>query len=132
MGAGEARGGGHGAECALDRRQIEPLRLTGARLPPCGPKGVSGVELAGNGQVLAPGPWPCPAPRPRCACVEPCGQPGVMGRASFNISPAVALCARRCGAKASPSTAIRSASGKVGSADVARQPRSHLKAPPVR
>ncbi len=122
MGAGEATGLMRGW---IDG-QIEP-ELTGALLAALRAKGVSGVELAAMAQVLRQA-VALPCPRPSLRLVDTCGTGGD-GAGSFNISTAVAFVAAACGASVAKH-GNRSASGKVGSADVLEALGLNLKAPP--
>jgi anthranilate phosphoribosyltransferase len=93
---------------------IDPV-LTGALLAALRAKGVSGEELAAMAAVLRQA-CPLPVERPAMALVDTCGTGGD-GADSFNISTAVAFVAASCGA-AVAKHGNRSASGRVGSADV--------------
>ncbi|MEB3307058.1 MAG: anthranilate phosphoribosyltransferase [Cyanobacteriota bacterium] len=93
---------------------IDPV-LTGALLAALRSKGVSGSELAAMAKVLREAST-LPAERPAFALVDTCGTGGD-GSDSFNISTAVAFVAAACGAHVAKH-GNRSASGKVGSADV--------------
>jgi anthranilate phosphoribosyltransferase len=93
---------------------IDPV-LTGALLAALRAKGVSGEELAAMAAVLRQA-CPLPVERPAMALVDTCGTGGD-GADSFNISTAVAFVAAACGA-AVAKHGNRSASGRVGSADV--------------
>ena len=93
---------------------IEPV-LTGALLAALRAKGVNGEELAAMAAVLRDH-CPLPGPRPPVPLVDTCGTGG-SGFDSFNISTAVAFTAAACGAHVAKH-GNRSASGKVGSADV--------------
>ncbi|MCT0198280.1 anthranilate phosphoribosyltransferase [Synechococcus sp. CS-1325] len=105
--------------------QIEP-ELTGALLAALRAKGVSGTELAAMARVLrAAVVLPCP--RPTLPLVDTCGTGGD-GAGSFNISTAVAFVAAACGASVAKH-GNRSASGKVGSADVLEALGLNLQAP---
>ncbi|MCT0201826.1 anthranilate phosphoribosyltransferase [Synechococcus sp. CS-603] len=106
--------------------QIEP-ELTGALLAALRSKGVSGVELAAMAQVLRQA-VALPCPRPSLRLVDTCGTGGD-GAGSFNISTAVAFVAAACGASVAKH-GNRSASGKVGSADVLEALGLNLQAPP--
>ncbi|MCP9883876.1 anthranilate phosphoribosyltransferase [Synechococcus sp. ATX 2A4] len=104
---------------------IEP-ELTGALLAALRSKGVSGGELAAMAAVLREAA-PLPCPRPALPLVDTCGTGGD-GADSFNISTAVAFVAAACGATVAKH-GNRSASGKVGSADVLEALGLNLKAP---
>jgi anthranilate phosphoribosyltransferase len=108
--------------------RIEPV-LTGALLAALRCKGLSGEELAAMAQVLREH-CPLPAPRPALHLVDTCGTGGA-GVDSFNISTAVAFTAAACGAHVAKH-GNRSASGRVGSADVLEALGLDLKAPPER
>ena len=94
--------------------EIPPV-LTGAMLAALRAKGVNGEELAAMARVLRQA-CPQPAGRPQLSLVDTCGTGGD-GADSFNISTAVAFVAAACGA-AVAKHGNRSASGRVGSADV--------------
>jgi len=94
--------------------QIDPV-LTGGLLVALSAKGVNGEELAGMAQVLRQA-CAMPPSRPALHLVDTCGTGGD-GANSFNISTAVAFVAAACGASVAKH-GNRSASGKVGSADV--------------
>ncbi len=106
--------------------EIEPV-LTGALLAAMRAKGVSGEELAAMATVLRQATT-LPGPRPAMALVDTCGTGGD-GADSFNISTAVAFVAAACGATVAKH-GNRSASGRVGSADVLEALGVHLQAPP--
>ncbi|MCP9774656.1 anthranilate phosphoribosyltransferase [Cyanobium sp. WAJ14-Wanaka] len=106
-------------------QQIEPI-LTGALLAALRAKGATGAELAAMAQVLRQA-CPIPAGRPPMALVDTCGTGGD-GADSFNISTAVAFVAAACGA-AVAKAGNRSASGRVGSADVLEALGINLQAP---
>ncbi|MFZ0407530.1 MAG: anthranilate phosphoribosyltransferase [Cyanobium sp.] len=108
--------------------QIEPV-LTGALLAALRCKGLSGEELAAMAQVLREH-CPLPAPRPVLQLVDTCGTGGA-GVDSFNISTAVAFTAAACGAHVAKH-GNRSASGRVGSADVLEALGIDLQASPQR
>ncbi len=93
---------------------IEPV-LTGALLAGLRAKGTSGEELAAMASVLREA-CPLPGERPSLELVDTCGTGGA-GAESFNISTAVAFTAAACGAHVAKH-GNRSASGRVGSADV--------------
>ncbi|NQV11167.1 MAG: anthranilate phosphoribosyltransferase [Cyanobacteria bacterium] len=125
---GESMGAGEATELMrgwIDG-QIEP-ELTGALLAALRTKGVSGVELAAMAQVLRQA-VDLPCERPALRLVDTCGTGGD-GAGSFNISTAVAFVAAACGASVAKH-GNRSASGKVGSADVLESLGLNLKAPP--
>ncbi len=105
--------------------ELEPV-LTGAFLAALRAKGVSGEELAAMAAVLRQA-CPLPAARPALALVDTCGTGGD-GADSFNISTAVAFVAAACGAVVAKH-GNRSASGRVGSADVLEALGIHLQAP---
>lgn len=104
---------------------IDPA-LTGALLAALRCKGVSGEELAAMAAVLLEH-CPLPATRPSLTLVDTCGTGG-SGIDSFNISTAVAFTAAACGAHVAKH-GNRSASGRVGSADVLESLGLDLKAP---
>ena len=108
--------------------EIEPV-LTGALLAALRAKEPSGAELAAMALVLRQA-CPLPTPRPDLALVDTCGTGGD-GANSFNISTAVAFVAAACGAVVAKH-GNRSASGKVGSADVLEALGLKLQAPPQR
>ena len=105
--------------------ELEPV-LTGALLAALRAKGVNGEELAGMAHVLRQA-CPLPGPRPALRLVDTCGTGGD-GANTFNISTAVAFVAAACGAYVAKH-GNRSASGKVGSADVLEAAGLNLKAP---
>ncbi len=105
--------------------QIEPV-LTGALLAALRGKGLNGEELAAMALVLRQH-CPLPAPRPALHLVDTCGTGGA-GVDSFNISTAVAFTAAACGAHVAKH-GNRSASGRVGSADVLEALGLDLQAP---
>ncbi len=104
---------------------IDPV-LTGALLAALRAKGASGDELAAMALVLREASPP-PAERPALPLVDTCGTGGD-GADSFNISTAVAFVAAACGANVAKH-GNRSASGKVGSADVLEALGVPLQAP---
>jgi anthranilate phosphoribosyltransferase len=104
---------------------IEPV-ATGALLTALRAKGVSGVELGAMAAVLRQA-CPVPPTRPALPLVDTCGTGGD-GADSFNISTAVAFTAAACGAVVAKH-GNRSASGKVGSADVLEALGVNLQAP---
>ncbi len=89
-------------------------------------KGVSGIELATMANILLDA---CilPVDRPDLFLVDTCGTGGD-GANTFNISTAVAFVASACGVNVSKH-GNRSASGKVGSADVLFNLGINLNAP---
>ena len=103
-----------------------PPVLTGALLAALRAKGVTGEELAAMAAVLREA-CPLPAERPAVPLVDTCGTGGD-GADSFNISTAVAFVAAACGAHVAKH-GNRSASGRVGSADVLEALGLHLQAP---
>ena len=105
--------------------ELEPVN-TGALLAALRAKGVSGEELAAMAAVLREA-CPLPGPRPDLPLVDTCGTGGD-GANTFNISTAVAFVAAACGAHVAKH-GNRSASGKVGSADVLEAAGLNLKAP---
>jgi anthranilate phosphoribosyltransferase len=105
--------------------RIEP-ELTGAMLAALRAKGVSGTELAAMARVLRDAVV-LPCGRPPLPLVDTCGTGGD-GAGSFNISTAVAFVAAACGASVAKH-GNRSASGKVGSADVLEALGLNLQAP---
>ena len=105
--------------------ELEPV-LTGALLAGLRAKGVNGEELAAMAQVLREA-CPLPGPRPELPLVDTCGTGGD-GANTFNISTAVAFVAAACGAHVAKH-GNRSASGKVGSADVLEAVGMNLKSP---
>ena len=107
--------------------QLTPVQ-TGAFLAALRAKGVTGSELSGMAQVLR-GACPLPCPLPDIPMVDTCGTGGD-GADTFNISTAVAFTAAACGANVAKH-GNRSASGKVGSADVLEGLGLQLKAPLV-
>lgn len=106
-------------------QQIDPV-LTGGLLVALRSKGVTGGELAAMAGVLRDA-CPVPAARPSFDLVDTCGTGGD-GADSFNISTAVAFVAAACGAPVAKH-GNRSASGRVGSADVLEALGIHLQAP---
>ncbi len=104
---------------------IEP-ELTGALLAALRSKGVSGEELAAMAAILREAAT-LPCERPALRLVDTCGTGGD-GAGSFNISTAVAFTAAACGASVAKH-GNRSASGKVGSADVLEALGLNLQAP---
>ena len=107
---------------------IEPV-LTGALLAALRAKEPSGEELAAMAGVLRQA-CPLPGPRPELPLVDTCGTGGD-GANTFNISTAVAFVAAACGANVAKH-GNRSASGKVGSADVLEAAGLNLQAPAER
>ena len=88
---------------------------TGAFLSALRTKGVSDVELSSMADELLK-VCELPLPRPNSYMVDTCGTGGD-GANTFNISTAVAFVASSCGVKIAKH-GNKSASGKVGSADV--------------
>ena len=105
--------------------RIEPA-LTGALLAALRAKGVTGEELAAMAAVLRRA-CPLPGSRPSLPLVDTCGTGGD-GADSFNIATAVAFTAAACGAHVAKH-GNRSASGRVGSADVLEALGLNLQAP---
>ena len=96
------------------REDLSPVQ-TGAFLASLRCKGLTGEELSAMAKVLRIAcPLPCEAPK--TLLVDTCGTGGD-GADTFNISTAVAFTAAACGANVAKH-GNRSASGKVGSADV--------------
>ena len=94
--------------------EISPVQ-TGAFLSALRAKGCTGVELSSMAEELL-NVCELPAERPSLYLVDTCGTGGD-GANTFNISTAVAFVAASCGVKIAKH-GNRSASGKVGSADV--------------
>ena len=107
--------------------EVDPL-LTAAVLTALRAKGVSGEELAAMAAELRQA-CALPGPRPALPLVDTCGTGGA-GVDSFNISTAVAFTAAACGAHVAKH-GNRSASGRVGSADVLEALGVPLQAPPA-
>jgi anthranilate phosphoribosyltransferase len=108
---------------------VEPV-MTGALLAGLRAKGVSGAELAAMASVLRDA-CDLPADRPSRPLVDTCGTGGASvesGLESFNISTAVAFTAAACGVTVAKH-GNRSASGRVGSADVLEALGLNLAAP---
>ncbi|MEX1316429.1 MAG: anthranilate phosphoribosyltransferase [Synechococcaceae cyanobacterium] len=105
--------------------EIPPV-LTGALLAALRAKGLSADELAAMAGVLR-GACPLPGVRPALSLVDTCGTGGD-GADSFNISTAVAFVAAACGVHVAKH-GNRSASGRVGSADVLEALGINLGAP---
>ncbi|MFY8149617.1 MAG: anthranilate phosphoribosyltransferase [Prochlorococcaceae cyanobacterium] len=105
--------------------RVEPVQ-TGALLAALRARGVNGEELAAMAEVLRQA-CPLPGPRPELPLVDTCGTGGD-GADSFNISTAVAFVAAAAGAHVAKH-GNRSASGRVGSADVLEALGLHLQAP---
>ena len=105
--------------------ELTPVQ-TGAFLAALRAKGMVAAELAAMAKVLRDA-CPLPCERPDLAMVDTCGTGGD-GADTFNISTAVAFTAAACGV-AVAKHGNRSASGKVGSADVLEGLGLHLKAP---
>jgi anthranilate phosphoribosyltransferase len=104
---------------------LDPV-LTAGLLVALRAKGVSGEELAAMATVLRRAAAPV-AKRPDGPLVDTCGTGGD-GASTFNISTAVAFTAAACGAQVAKH-GNRSASGRVGSADVLECLGLHLQAP---
>ncbi|MEB3270253.1 MAG: anthranilate phosphoribosyltransferase [Synechococcus sp.] len=105
---------------------IEPV-LTGGLLTALRCKGVNGEELAAMASVLRRHSHLPGGVRPAGPLVDTCGTGGA-GVDSFNISTAVAFTAAACGARVAKH-GNRSASGRVGSADVLEALGIALQAP---
>ena len=99
---------------------------TGAFLSALRAKGVTGVELASMAEELLQ-VCKLPQERPELFMVDTCGTGGD-GANTFNISTAVAFVASSCGVKIAKH-GNKSASGKVGSADVLLNLGLNLNAP---
>lgn len=99
---------------------------TGAFLAALRAKGMVAEELAAMASVLREA-CPLPCARPSLSMVDTCGTGGD-GADTFNISTAVAFTAAACGVSIAKH-GNRSASGKVGSADVLEGLGLELKAP---
>ncbi|WP_320676596.1 anthranilate phosphoribosyltransferase [Prochlorococcus sp. MIT 1300] len=99
---------------------------TGAFLAALRSKGVNGEELASMAKVLRSA-CVLPCERPDISMVDTCGTGGD-GAETFNISTAVGFTAAACGVNVAKH-GNRSASGKVGSADVLEGLGINLKAP---
>ena len=104
---------------------LSPVQ-TGGFLAALRARGTDGTELAAMARVLRKA-CPLPGPRPEAFLVDTCGTGGD-GADTFNISTAVAFTAAACGAVVAKH-GNRSASGKVGSADVLEGLGVQLKAP---
>lgn len=96
---------------------------TGAYLAGLRAKGVTGLELSAMANVLRDA---CTSPSPEIKAVDTCGTGGD-GADTFNISTAVAFLSASMGATVAKH-GNRSASGKVGSADVLEGLGINLKA----
>ena len=105
--------------------ELSPVQ-TGAFLAALRAKGMVADELAAMASVLREA-CPLPCARPDQAMVDTCGTGGD-GADTFNISTAVAFTAAACGVNVAKH-GNRSASGKVGSADVLEGLGLNLKAP---
>ena len=105
--------------------ELTPVQ-TGGFLAGLRAKGLVAEELAAMAAVLREA-CPLPCPRPDLPMVDTCGTGGD-GADTFNISTAVAFTAASCGVKVAKH-GNRSASGKVGSADVLEGLGLNLKAP---
>ena len=93
-----------------------PVVLSGAILAAIQTKGVSATELAGMAQVLKSQSLQQEEIKYDCPVIDTCGTGGD-GASTFNISTAVAFVAAAAGVKVAKH-GNRSASSKVGSADV--------------
>ena len=105
--------------------ELTPVQ-TGAFLAALRARDVQGSELAAMAEVLRKA-CALPGAKPNLALVDTCGTGGD-GADTFNISTAVAFTAAACGAHVAKH-GNRSASGKVGSADVLEGLGLQLKAP---
>ncbi len=112
------------------REELTPVQ-TGAFLAALRCKGLQGTELAAMAQVLQEAAVSPELPLPPALqgeVLDTCGTGGD-GADTFNISTAVAVTAAACGVPVAKH-GNRSASGKVGSADVLEALGVNLKAPP--
>ncbi|MCY4055810.1 MAG: anthranilate phosphoribosyltransferase [Cyanobacteria bacterium MAG CAR4_bin_6] len=110
--------------------ELTPVQ-TGAFLAALRCKGLQGTELAAMAQVLQAAAVSPDLPLPpslQGEVLDTCGTGGD-GAGTFNISTAVAVTAAACGVPVAKH-GNRSASGKVGSADVLEALGVNLKAPP--
>lgn len=107
-----------------------PPMLSGAILAALQAKGVSATELAGMAQVLQAQSLQTPNRSYDTPVIDTCGTGGD-GASTFNISTAVAFVAAAAGVKVAKH-GNRSASSKVGSADVLETLGVHLSANPDR
>ncbi len=107
------------------KEELTPVQ-TGAFLSALRIKGLTGNELAAMAHVLQSA-CPLPCQIPSLPLVDTCGTGGD-GADTFNISTAVAFTAACCGVNIAKH-GNRSASGKVGSADVLEGLGLNLKAP---
>ncbi|MDX2244514.1 MAG: anthranilate phosphoribosyltransferase [Leptolyngbyaceae cyanobacterium bins.302] len=109
--------------------QVPPI-LSGAILVALQSKGVSAAELAGMARVLQSQSASLPSPQPPIPnpLIDTCGTGGD-GAGTFNISTAVAFVAAAAGV-AVAKHGNRSASSRVGSADVLEALGVNLGAPP--
>ena len=105
--------------------ELSPVQ-TGAFLAGLRAKGMVADELAAMASVLR-GACPLPCDRPELSMVDTCGTGGD-GADTFNISTAVAFTSAALGVNVAKH-GNRSASGKVGSADVLEGLGLNLKAP---
>lgn len=109
------------------KEEITPV-LSGAVLAAIQAKGVSASELAGMAQVLQSQSIYQEEVKHDCSVIDTCGTGGD-GASTFNISTAVAFVAAAAGVKVAKH-GNRSASSKVGSADVLEYLGIDLTAPP--
>ena len=106
-----------------------PPALSGAILIALQAKGISSSELAGMAQVLqAQAAVPSSSTLHATPLIDTCGTGGD-GASTFNISTAVAFVAAAAGVRVAKH-GNRSASSRVGSADVLEALGIHLSAPP--
>lgn len=109
-------------------QEVIPPVLSGGILVALQAKGVSADELVGMAQVLQKQANQVETPIKSSPVIDTCGTGGD-GAATFNISTAVAFVASAAGV-AVAKHGNRSASGKVGSADVLEALGVNLAAPP--
>lgn len=107
-----------------------PDVISGAILAAIQAKGVSAEELAGMAAVLKSQSQQKEIIKHNCPVIDTCGTGGD-GASTFNISTAVAFVAAAAGIKVAKH-GNRSASSKVGSADVLEYLGVHLTAPSVK
>lgn len=110
-------------------REAIPSALTGAILAAIQAKGVSAEELAGMGRVILSQSLQQSPQQHDYPVIDTCGTGGD-GASTFNISTAVAFVAAAAGIRVAKH-GNRSASSKVGSADVLEGLGVNLSAPPA-